>query len=63
MEENDLDITCGMTDDEMKKILIEEKRMENKIKHIKVVPIERYKKKKKKPYFEYPDGRKEYAVE
>ena len=63
MEENDLDITCGMTDDEMTERFIAALRIADEIKRIKGVPIARYDREKKKPYFEYPDGRKEYAVE
>ena len=63
MEENDLDITCGMTDDEMTERFIAAVRIADEIKRIKGVPIARYDKEKKKPYLEYPDGRIEYAVE
>ena len=63
MEENDLDITCGMTDDEMTERFIAAVRIADEIKRIKGVPIARYDKERKKPYLEYPDGRIEYAVE
>ena len=63
MEENDLDITCGMTDDEMTERFIAAVRIADEIKSIKGVPIARYDREKKKPYLEYPDGRIEYAVE
>ncbi len=63
MEENDLDITCGMTDDEMTERFIAAVRIADEIKRIKGVPIARYDREKKKPYLEYPDGRIEYAVE
>ncbi len=63
MEENNLDITCGMTDDEMTERFIAAVRIADEIKRIKGVPIARYDKEQRKPYLEYPDGRKEYAVE
>ena len=63
MEDNELDITCGMTDDEMTERFIAAVRIADEIKRIKGVPIARYDREKKKPYLEYPDGRIEYAVE
>ncbi len=63
MEDNELDITCGMTDDEMTERFIAAVRIADEIKRIKGVPIARYDKERKKPYLEYPDGRIEYAVE
>jgi len=60
-EENDLDSTCGLSDDELTKRFEEAVRIENEIKKIKGQPIAKYDYKKKAPYLEYPDGRKEYA--
>ena len=63
MEENDLDITCGMTDDEMTERFIAAVRIADEIKRIKGVPIARYDKEQRKPYLEYPDGRRKYTIE
>jgi hypothetical protein len=61
MEENELDSTCGLSDDELTKRFEEAVRIENEIKKIKGHPIAKYDYTKKAPYLEYPDGRKEYV--
>jgi len=61
LEENELDSTCGLSDDELTKRFEEAVRIENEIKKIKGQPIAKYDYIKKVPYLEYPDGRKEYA--
>ena len=58
---NDLDSTCGVSDEELTKRFEEAVRIENEIKTVKGLPIAKYDFKKKAPYLEYPDGRKEYA--
>lgn len=60
-EENELDSTCGVSDDELTKRFVEVIRIDNEIKKIKGVPIQKYDHEKKQPYLEYPDGRREYA--
>lgn len=60
-EENELDSTCGVSDDELTKCFVEAIRIDNEIKKIKGVPIQKYDNEKKQPYLEYPDGRREYA--
>ena len=60
-ESNELDITCGMTDDEMTRRFIEAVRIENEIKRIKGVPIAGYDAKTCRAYLEYPDGRRIYS--
>lgn len=60
-EENELDSTCGVSDDELTKRFVEAIRIDNEIKKIKGVPIQKYDNEKKQPYLEYPDGRREYA--
>ncbi len=60
-KENDPDITCGMTDDEMTRRFIEAVRIENEIKRIKGVPIAGYDAKSRRAYLEYPDGRRVYS--
>ena len=64
MEEyNELDYTCGVSDDELSKRFEEAVRIENEIKKIKGLPIAKYDYEKKAPYLEFPDGRREYAKE
>ena len=60
-EYNELDSTCGVSDEELTIRFREAVRIENEIKRIKKLPIARYDYEKKMPYIEYPDGRKEYA--
>lgn len=61
-EWNELDSTCGITDDELTERFKEAIRIENEIKKIKGVPIAGYDKEKKMAYLEYPDGRRKYAA-
>lgn len=60
-EENELDSTCGVSDDELTKRFVEAIRIDNEIKKIKGVPIQKYDNEKKQPYLEYQDGRREYV--
>ncbi|WP_412613842.1 hypothetical protein [Hominilimicola sp.] len=60
-EENELDSTCGVSDDELTKRFVEAIRIDNEIKKIKGIPIQKYDNEKKQPYLEYPDGRREYV--
>lgn len=60
-EEINLDLTCGLTDDELTFRFKESIRIDNEIKKIKGFPICRYDREKDKAYLEYPDGRREYA--
>lgn len=60
-ELNELDSTCGISDDELTARFIEAVRIENDIKKIKGVPIAGYDDEKKSAYLEYPDGRRKYA--
>lgn len=61
--ENELDSMCGVSDDELTFRFNEAIRIENEISRIKGVPIAKYDAEKRLPYFEYADGRKEYAKE
>ena len=63
MTTNDLDRTCGLTDDEMTERFKESIRIDNEIRKIKGLPIAKFDKEKNKPYLEYPDGRREYVGE
>lgn len=57
---NELDSTCGVSDEELTIRFREAVRIENEIKRIKKLPIARYDYEKNMLYIEYPDGRKEY---
>lgn len=59
---NELDSTCGISDDELTERFKEAIRIDNEIKKIKGVPIAGYDEKKKTAYLEYPDGRRRYAA-
>ncbi|PWJ11961.1 hypothetical protein [Ruminococcus flavefaciens] len=62
MEElNELDSTCGVSDDELTKRFIEAIRIDDEIRRIKGLPVSRYDYDKNMPYFEYPDGRRVYC--
>jgi len=62
MEElNELDSTCGISDEELTRRFIEAVRISNEIKQIKGNPIQCWDAEKKAPYILYPDGRREYA--
>ncbi|MCI6241925.1 MAG: hypothetical protein PUF81_01150 [Lachnospiraceae bacterium] len=60
-EMNELDSTCGITDDELTERFKEAIRIENEIKKIKGAPIAGYDTEKKLAFLEYPDGRRKYA--
>ena len=60
-EENELDYTCGVSDDELTKRFVEAVRIDNEIKKIKGVPIQKYDHEKKQPYLEYPNSRRKYV--
>jgi hypothetical protein len=63
MELNELDSTCGISDDELTERFKESIRIDNEIKRIKGVPIAGYDSEKRLAYLEYPDGRRKYAKE
>lgn len=58
---NDLDTTCGLTDDELTERFKESIRIDNEIKKIKGLPIAGYDEEKKMAYIEYADGSRKYA--
>ena len=61
MEElNELDSTCGISDDELTRRFIEAVRIDDEIRRIKGLPVSRYDHDKNMPYIEYPDGRRLY---
>lgn len=59
---NELDSTCGITDDELTERFKEAIRIDNEIKRIKGVPIAGYDTERKLAFLEYPDGRRKYAT-
>ncbi len=58
---NELDSTCGISDEELTRRFKESIRIDNEIRKIKGLPIARYDDEKKLAYLEYPDGRREYV--
>jgi len=59
--ENELDSTCGVSDEELDRRFKEAIRLEIEIKKIQGLPVAKYDIETKRAYLEYPDGRKEYA--
>ena len=62
-EKNELDYTCGLSDDELTERFKESIRIDNEIRKIKGLPIAGYDDETNRPYLEYPDGRREYVGE
>lgn len=60
---NELDSTCGISDDELTQRFKEAIRIDDEIRRIKGLPVARYDTKLKKAFLEYPDGRREYVGE
>ncbi len=59
-EEPDYDITLGMTDDEMTRRFRKAVELANEYKKARGEPIARFDWNTRRPYLEYPDGRREY---
>ena len=60
-DKNQLDFTCGVSDEELTERFKASIRIDNEIRRIKGLPIAKYDDEVGKPYIEYPDGRREYA--
>ncbi len=58
---NELDSTCGISDDELTERFKESIRIDNEIRRIKGLPIAGFDQERREAYIEYPDGRREYA--
>lgn len=58
---NDLDSTCGLSDEELTQRFKESIRIDNEIRRIKGLPVAKYDSETKRAYLEYPDGRREYV--
>ena len=58
---NELDSTCGISDEELTQRFKESIRIDNEIRKIKGLPVAKYDAETKRAYLEYPDGRREYV--
>ena len=58
---NDLDHTCGISDEKLTELFKESIRIDDEIRKIKGLPVARYDDEKERAYLEYPDGRIEYV--
>ena len=61
MEINELDSTCGVSDDELTRRFIEAVRIENEIKKAKGTPIYCYDSATNSAYLLYFDGTRKYV--
>lgn len=60
-EKNELDSTCGISDEELTERFKEAIRIDKEIKKIKKLPISGYDDILKKAFLEYPDGTRQYV--
>ncbi len=60
---NELDSTCGISDDELTERFKASIRIDDEIRRIKGLPVARYDDETRRAYLEYPDGRREYVGE
>ena len=58
---NELDSTCGVSDEELTERFKEAIRIDNEERRIKGEPIAKYDTEKGRAYLQYPDGRRQYA--
>ena len=58
---NELDSTCGISDEELTERFKESIRIDNEVRKIKGLPVAGYDDEKKQAYLDYPDGRREYV--
>ena len=58
---NELDSTCGISDEELTQRFKESIKIDNEIRKIKGLPIAVYDEVTNEAYLEYPDGRREYV--
>ncbi len=58
---NELDSTCGISDEELTERFKASIRIDDEIRKIKGLPVARYDDELKKAYLEYPDGRRKYV--
>ena len=60
-DKNELDYTCGISDEELTERFKEAIRIDKEIKKIKKLPISGYDDILKKAFIEYPDGTRQYV--
>jgi len=60
-EKNQLDYTCGLSDEEITRRFKEAIRIDEEIRAVMGIPQARYDEEKKRAYLEYADGRIEYV--
>ena len=58
---NDLDHTCGISDEKLTELFKESIRIDDEIRKTKGLPVARYDDETGRAYLEYPDGRIEYV--
>ena len=58
---NELDSTCGISDEELTQRFKESIRIDDEIRRIKGLPVARYDDVTKKAYLEFPDGKRQYV--
>ena len=62
-EKYKLNTEIGAEDDEQFKNIQQGVRLQVKLNQLKGTPVAKFDAKKKLPYLEYPDGRREYSLE
>ena len=62
-ESNELDSTCGISDEELTERFKASIKIDQDICKIKGLPIAGYDDENKRAYLEYPDGRRVYVTE
>ena len=60
-EKNQLDYTCGVSDEEMTRRFKEAIRIDEEMRDIQGLPQARYDEETNRAYLEYADGRKVYV--
>ena len=60
-EKNQLDYTCGISDDEMTRRFREAIRIDEESREVRGLPQARYDDDLNRAYLEYQDGRREYV--
>ncbi len=60
---NELDSTCGISDEELTWRFKESIRLDDEERRIKGLPVARYDDETRRAYLEYPDGTRKYVGE
>lgn len=61
--ENELDSTCGISDEELTQLFKESIRLDNEKRNILELPTSGFDTKTRRAYLKYPDGTREYVKE